>query len=322
MVYVLKQLKHKKLWLSLVIIILLVCLLSVGAGLYFFKVACVPGHKSFLSSSSKVIKKSDPLFKEKTWFNKASKQKWFIKSADNQFKLDANYIPCGKSKKTAIVLPGYMNKKEDMGKYDALFHELGYNTLTPDPRAQGKSEGKYIGYGWPEKEDVKKWINYLLEKKGSNQKIVVYGLSMGAATAMMVSGLKLPKQVGAFIEDCGYTSVKDEIEHEAGVLYKMPAFPRFPLVEVLSGITKIKVGYYMGEASSVNQLHKNYRPMLFIHGSRDNFVPTKMVYANYQATKGPKEIWVAAGAKHARSFEMHPKTYRHKVQAFLTKYIG
>ena len=316
-----KKLKHKKLWLSSIIIILLVCVLFTGAGYYFFKVACVPGKKSFLSSSSKVIKKSDPLYREKIWFKKTAKQKWYIESADEKFKLDANFIPYKTSNKTAIVLPGYMDTKEDMGEYDALFHQLGYNTLTPDPRAQGKSEGKYIGYGWPEKDDVKKWVSYLLQKYGQNQQVVIYGLSMGAATAMMTSGLKLPHQVKAFVEDCGYTSVKDEIEHEAGVLYNMPAFPRFPLVEILSGINKIKVGYFMGNASSVKQLHKNHRPMLFIHGSRDNFVPTRMVYPNYKATRGPKEIWVAPGAKHAKSFSKHPKEYKRRVAAFLAKYV-
>lgn len=317
----LRQLKHKKLWLSLVIFVLLICMLFTGAGIYFFKMACVPGPKSFLSSSSNVIKKSDPLYKEKTWFKKTAKQKWYIQSADNQYKLAANYIPSRDSKKTVVVLPGYMDTKEDMGEYDALFHELGYNTLTPDPRSQGKSEGKYIGYGWPEKEDVKKWINLLLQKNGSNQQIVVYGLSMGAATAMMVSGLKLPAQVKAFVEDCGYTSVKDEIEHEAKELYSMPAFPRFPLVEILSGINKLKVGYFMAEGSSINQLHKNHRPMLFIHGDKDTFVPTKMVYQNYHATNGPKKLWVTENSKHAKSFSNHPKAYRRHIETFLNKYI-
>ncbi|WEV71335.1 alpha/beta hydrolase [Lactobacillus sp. ESL0785] len=316
-----RQLKHKKLWLSLVSVILLICLLFIGAGCYFFKVACVPGHKSFLSSSSKVIKKSDPLYKQKIWFKKAKKDKWYMKSADNKYRLDANYIPSKDSHKTAVILPGYMNVKEDMGKYDALFHEMGYNTLTPDPRAQGKSQGKYIGYGWVEKADIKKWINLLLAKNGPDQQIVVFGVSMGGATTMMVSGLQLPKQVKAFVEDCGYTSVKDEIEHEAQALYNMPAFPRFPMVEILSGINRIKVGYFLNDGSSIKQLHHNYRPMLFIHGGNDTFVPTKMVYRNYQATKGPKELWVAPKSKHADSFADHPQTYKAHVKSFLAKYL-
>nr|WP_280926590.1 alpha/beta hydrolase [Lactobacillus sp. ESL0701] len=299
----------------------MICLLFTGAGFYFFKVACVPGHKSFLSSSSKVLKKSDPLYKQKKWFKQVNKEKWHMQSADDKYRLDANYIPSKHSHKTAIILPGYMNVKEDMGKYDALFHELGYNTLTPDPRAQGKSQGKYIGYGWVEKADVKKWINRVLAKNGQNQQIVVFGVSMGGATTMMVSGLQLPKQVRAFVEDCGYTSVKDEIEHEAKALYNMPAFPRFPMVEILSGINRVKVGYFLKDGSSINQLHQNHRPMLFIHGGNDTFVPTKMVYRNYRATQGPKQLWIAPKSKHANSYEDHPAAYKAHVSQFLAQYI-
>ena len=315
-----KQLKHKKIWFSLLILILLVCMLFVGAGFYFFNLACVPGHKSFINNST-YVKKSDPLYTQKMWYKKQKKQKWYMTSATDNYRLDANYIPDQRSNKTVIILHGYMNNKDKMGAYAALFHRLGYNVLMPDARAQGQSQGKYIGYGWPERCDVKKWTNKLLTKEGRNQKVVLFGVSMGAATAMMTSGLNLPKQVKAIIEDCGYTDVKDEIEHEAKVLYHMPAFPRFPLVEILSGINRIKVGYYLKDGSSVNQLRKNHRPMLFIHGGRDKFVPTRMVYTNYEATKGKKELWIAKKAPHAASYANYPQAYTKHVRNFLNKYV-
>lgn len=37
-----------------------------------------------------------------------------------------------------------------------MFHQQGYNVLLPDARAHGQSQGKYIGYGWPERYDVRK----------------------------------------------------------------------------------------------------------------------------------------------------------------------
>ena len=74
----------------------------------------------------------------------------------------------------------------------------------------------------------------------------------------------------------------------------------------MSGITRIRAGYFLKDGSSINQVAKNKRPMLFIHGAKDTFVPTKMVYQNYKAAAGPKELWVVPGAKHARSFATHP----------------
>lgn len=86
-------------------------------------------------------------------------------SASDNYKLDANYIPKANSNKTAVILHGYMNNKDTMAAYAYLFHKLGYNVLLPDARAHGDSEGKYIGYGWIEKSDVKKWINKVLAKR-------------------------------------------------------------------------------------------------------------------------------------------------------------
>lgn len=311
--------KHKKIGVSVISIIAVIAIAMVGAGFYFFNVACVPGHKNFVSANTLQLKKSDPLYQQKKWYLDSKKQKWYMKSASGNYKLDANYIPDGNSKKTVIILHGYMNNKDTMGPYAALFHKLGYNTLQPDARAQGQSQGKYIGYGWVEKSDVKKWIKQIINRTHA-KKVVIFGVSMGGATAMMTSGEKLPKQVKAVIEDCGYTDVKDEIEHEAKSLYGMPTVPRFPLVEILSGINRVRVGYFLKDGSSINQLKKNTRPILFIHGAKDTFVPTKMVYANYKADHSKKELWLVPGAKHAKSFATHPKAYEEHVKKFLQTY--
>ena len=313
------KIKSKKLEIT-IISILAVCGVFIVAGLYFYKVAVVPGHKSFINNNTRLVK-TDPLYKEKKWYQDVHKQKWTMKSADDNLKLDANYIPASDSKKTVIILHGFMNNKDTMGAYAAMFHRLGYNALMPDARGHGQSEGNYIGYGWREKVDVRKWARKVVKKDGPQSKIVIFGVSMGGATTMMTSGLKMPKQVKAYVEDCGYTNVKDEIEHEAQALYHFPAFPRFPLVEVLSGITRIRAGYFLKDGSSINQVAKNKRPMLFIHGAKDTFVPTKMVYQNYKAAAGPKELWVVPGAKHARSFATHPVEYQKKINDFLSKYV-
>lgn len=312
--------RRKKLGLIISTIIAIICVGLIGAGCYFFNVACVPGHKSFISANSTQVRKSDPLYQQKEWYLKAKKQKWYEKSATGNYRLDANYIPCKNSKKTVIILHGYMNNKNSMGAYAALFHKLGYNVLLPDARAQGQSQGKYIGYGWIEKSDVKKWLKKVVAKTHAKEE-VLFGVSMGGATAMMTSGEKLPHQVKAIIEDCGYTDVKAEIEHEAKALYGMPAVPRFPLVEILSGINRIKVGYFLADGSSVNQLKKNKLPILFIHGAKDTFVPTSMVYQNYHADHSKKSLWVVPGAKHAKSYATHPKAYEQHVAQFLQTYV-
>lgn len=58
-----------------------------------------------------------------------------------------------------------------MGPYAAMFHQMGYNVLMPDARAHGQSQGKYIGYGWPEKYDVRKWVRKLIAEEGKSRRL-------------------------------------------------------------------------------------------------------------------------------------------------------
>lgn len=302
--------------------LLLSSALIAGAGLfaaseYFFKMAMTPFNKK---ADSKKLSGKDPLYRDKVWFRDFPKKNWTLKT-DNGLTLFAQYLD-HQTKKTVILLHGFMSDGDSMGGFAKMFYDFGYNVLIPDARAQGHSEGKYIGYGWVEKDDILHWIYQVIEQVGEDSKIVVMGQSMGGATAMMVSGLLLPPQVKAFIEDCGYSTVKEEINYQAQNLFHMKAFPRFPIIDLVSGINRVKNGFYLKDASSVIQLKKNTRPFLFIHGGKDHFVPTEMVQQNYAATKAPKELWLAPLAGHALSYPMYPKQYRQQVSMFLKKYVG
>lgn len=246
---------------------------------------------------SKKLSGKDPLYRDKVWFKDFPKKKLTLQS-NNGLILFAQYLD-HQAKKTVILLHGFMSDGDSMAGFAKMFYDFGYNVLLPDARAQGRSEGKYIGYGWVEKDDILRWIYQIIEQDGEDSKIVIMGQSMGGATAMMVSGLLLPPQVKAFIEDCGYSTVKEEIEYQAQNLFHMKAFPRFPIIDIVSGINKVKNGFYLKNASAVAQLKKNTRPFLFIHGGKDHFVPTKMVWENYTATTAPKKSgWLRLPVMH------------------------
>lgn len=153
---------------------------------------------------------------------------------------------------------------------------------------------------------------------GGNTQMVVHGISMGAATTMCVSGEKLPTYVKCFVEDCGYTSVWDEFDHE---LHQQFNLPKFPLLNTASTICRLRYGWSFGEASPIKQVAKCKLPMLFIHGDNDDFVPSAMLRPLYEAKKGDKDIYVAKGSKHARAFRDHPDEYIKRVTQFVSRYI-
>lgn len=282
---------------------------------YFFKLAMTPFHKEF---DSKELNGQDPIYPEKVWLQNFKKQSWSLK-VNKKISLFANYLN-HHSDKTVILLHGFMSDGDSMAGFAKMFYDFGFNVLLPDARSHGRSSGKYIGYGWVEKDDIRRWIEKVIARNSQDQKIVVMGHSMGAATTMMVSGLKLPSQVKCFIEDCGYSDVTKEIIHQAQHEVGVPKTVCKPAVKAISGLNKLRNGFFLKNASSIKQLKKNTRPILFIHGAKDNIVPSQMVYENYKAANEPKELWVTPLAGHAQSFSMYKKQYRQKVKVFLDKY--
>ncbi|HGD6706990.1 TPA: alpha/beta hydrolase [Streptococcus agalactiae] len=294
-------------------IVVILFLISVAASFYFFHVAQVRDDKSFISNGQR--KPGNSLYAYDKSFDKLLKQK--IEMTNQNIKQVAWYVPAAKkTHKTAVVVHGFANSKENMKAYGWLFHKLGYNVLMPDNIAHGESHGQLIGYGWNDRENIIKWTEMIVDNNPSSQ-ITLFGVSMGGATVMMASGEKLPSQVVNIIEDCGYSSVWDELKFQAKEMYGLPAFP---LLYEVSTISKIRAGFSYGQASSVEQLKKNNLPALFIHGDKDNFVPTSMVYDNYKATAGKKELYIVKGAKHAKSFETEPEKYEKRISSFLKKY--
>lgn len=221
--------------------------------------------------------------------------------------------------KTAIIVHGYTDNATGMMRLGYMYHkQLGYNILLPDLHYSGLSEGDTFQMGWFDRKDVIQWMKVANAIYGGNTQMVVHGISMGAATTMMVSGEPQPEYVKCFIEDCGYTSVWDEFSHVFKRDYKLPAFP---LLHLSSQLCKWMYGWSFQEASSVNQVKKCTLPMFFIHGDKDDYVPTWMVYKLYEAKPEPKECWIVPEAAHDDSYRMYKETYTEKVKQFTDKYI-
>lgn len=290
----------------------------VGASFYFYNMTVARGKKSFIGAP-KALTTDDPLYTQNHWYQTAKKYRWTETAADANFKLVANYIPATRAtKKTVVLVHGFASSKEQMGGYAGMFHQLGYNVLVPDDRAQGASGGKAMSYGYFESRDYLKWINQVIARQGKQSQIVLFGVSMGGATTMIASGLKTPTQLKAYIEDCGYTTADDEIRYQARQMYNLPYWP---LVPMTSAVTRLRAGFSFKDADAVSAVKKNHKPMLFIHGGADTFVPTKMVYQVYHADAGPKQLLVVPGAKHAAALSHNPQLYQATVKRFLTQYF-
>ena len=221
--------------------------------------------------------------------------------------------------KTAVLVHGYEGNAIRMLMIGYLYNnKLGYNIFLPDLQDHGLSGGPAIQMGWKDRLDVLQWMNIANRLYGGNTQMVVHGISMGAATTMMLSGEPQQPFVKCFVEDCGYTSVWDEFSFQ---LKDMFGLPQFPLMYTTSWLCNAKYGWNFREASSLNQVRKCSLPMFFIHGDDDTYVPTWMVYPLYEAKSDPKELWIVPGATHAMSYKDYPQEYTERVKKFIEKYI-
>ena len=234
-------------------------------------------------------------------------------------KMHAVYAPAAdpqNARGTAIVIHGWTDNHLSFMCLARMYRDsLNYNVFVPDLFYHGLSEGDHTQMGWFDRLDVENMIP-MAHDIFPGDFMVIHGVSMGAATTMMVSGDSTPDYVKAFVEDCGYSSVWNQFANNLKTDFHLPTFP---VLNSASYVCGKKYGWDFKEASSVDQLKKNTKPMLFIHGENDDFVPTAHVYSNYEATQGYKELWIAPGSAHARSYLDHPAEYTAHVRAFLNK---
>lgn len=312
----------KKLFWILVSLVIIILGALTGGSFYLLDFSLKPENRGKDIDSSYVYMFNEYPYLE-SWVDSLQKgcflKDTFITGHDNT-RLHAYYIAApDTTDATAVIVHGYTDNAVRMFMIGHLYNkELGYNVLLPDLHYSGLSGGDHFQMGWYDRLDVLQWMDVANDIFGDSTQMVVHGISMGAATTMMVSGEKQKPFVKCFVEDCGYTSVWDEFSHELKELYGLP---EFPVLYFANRLCKLKYGWDFKDASSVEQVRKCVHPMLFIHGDKDDFVPTWMVYDVYDAKPMPKELWIVPDAAHAVSYRDNRDAYVERVRQFTEKYI-
>ena len=219
-----------------------------------------------------------------------------------------------------IGLHGYTS--EGLGSFASharFFHDQGFDVLILDLRAHGKSEGDYIGFGVLDRFDCLDWISYVEKRFDSQKRILLHGTSMGAATALMTLGFEeLPDSVKGVVSDCAYTSPYDVFSH---ILKRDYHLPPFPIMNINNAMCRKKAGYGFSDYSTLTALKQTDRPVLFIHGEADNFVPVWMSRKNAEACVSPHDLVLIPNAGHGASYYENIPLYEEAELHFIAKYI-
>ncbi len=257
------------------------------------------------------------LDKTKEWLADAACRKLINKSDDGYTLVAKEFFARENSHKWVLILHGYTGWKEEMYPFAHWYYEQGFHVLVPDLRCQGESEGDFIGMGWTDHFDCMLWLDYILSQD-SNAEIAIHGQSMGAATALIMSGDSLPPNVKAVVSDCAYTDAYSMFGEKITEWFHLPAFP---FVDTACLILKLRGGYDLQDASAINAVRKSSVPTLFIHGEQDAMISVQMSEDLYNAAHCPKELLIVEGAGHAQAQDKNPELYYRTIKTFIDTYF-
>lgn len=194
-----------------------------------------------------------------------------------------------------------------------LAQELGHNALIVDQRAHGRSGGTTITFGVKERRDCLSWIEYALQRFGPDTKVLLSGISMGAATVLMAAQFPLPDNVAGIIADSPYTT-PGAIIRKVCTDAKLPARLLYPFI-LLSALLFGR--FRLWDASAVKAVAQTRVPILLIHGEDDRFVPIQMSRELFDACASAKTLHTFPDAGHGLSFIADPARYRRITREFV-----
>ncbi len=259
------------------------------------------------------------------------------KSGEELQKQDLKTVEC--IARDGAVLIGHYMKHPDPKRLIIAFHgwradwhrdfspiwtfwQEACSVIFVEQRANGESGGEYLGYGTLERFDAVSWIERAKEltdwekrKKETGKGLPLYlaGVSMGAATVLLASGLSLPEGVSGILADCGFTSMEAIWDTVMKNKFKLPAPVRAAELRYLRHCIR-KTGGQL--CSTLDAMDVCRTPVFFTHGAEDHFVPVSMTQENYERCKAPKKLYIGPDAGHGQCYYFNPEAYRKEQEEF------
>lgn len=230
---------------------------------------------------------------------------------------DDNNESLGEKIKIMILVHGITWSKYSSIKYADMFIRNGFKVLIYDHRNHGLSGKAPTTMGYYEKYDLKKVIDWCYQTYGQDIHIATHGESMGSATVL--AHLEIDDRPEFVIADCGYSDLTRLLEYQLMRRYHLPSFPFVP---VAAKLVKMRAGFNIKDVSPIKIVTNTDKPILFVHGDSDDYVPTYMGKEMFESKKDKKELYIAPNAKHAEALVKNIKEYEKVVNEFLNKYFN
>ena len=216
-------------------------------------------------------------------------------------------------KGTVILLHGISTCKETQFARAAILANAGYNSIALDLRAHGESEGEFCTFGYYEKYDIKAVVDTVLHRTESAP-VGIWGASLGGAIALQSMQVD-PRIAFGIVESTFDEFEKVAIEYGADLMLGIKS----------EWLTR----HVIGKSGNIAQFDPQSvkpvvsaaaidRPILFMHGDRDDKIPIEFNRRNFEAVPSAQKQWITVeGARHSDLWRRQGGRLRDSVQVFL-----
>lgn len=251
-------------------------------------------------------------------YNKAAydalrKEEFSVPSSEGKI-YGTHYVGDPDSRHVMVISHGVAVNKYNSIKYMNVFLELGFNVVLYDQRRHGLSDGKSITYGYQERHDLARVIQWTKERYDYDLKLGVHGESMGAATVLLYAGT-VEDGADFYIADCPYSDFAEQVAYRLKVQFRLPRQVFLPAAELI--VRKLD-GYRFRDVSPIHSVANIEKPVLFISSLPDSYIPVQMTKDLYDRKRsGYKHLHLFEKGDHAMSLADNKQEYEQVVKQFL-----
>lgn len=238
-------------------------------------------------------------------------------TAADGVRLSGWLLPSHDKHVTLIFSHGLFRSRRELLERAVDLWRLGYGALLYDARNHGDSGAAHVTLGYDERLDAEAAVRYLRDELHSSDKVVLFGISMGAMTALLAAA-ETP-EVAAVISDSSYLNFRDTSDHHINLFMHLPAFPLANEIRALMEWRGKFDGDKLDALDAVRRLGE--RPAMFIAAANDPRMPPDIAQKLYDTSASDKrQLLVIDGPGsevHGHAYQADPKRYINEVAAFL-----
>lgn len=205
------------------------------------------------------------------------------------------WLPCqsGPSDRTVVVCHGLGAGKSNQLILAAAFAAEGFNALIFDFRGHGASGGQLSSFGNAERRDVRAAVDWARSNRpAESARLYGAGVSMGAAA--LLAAAADDERVEAVVAFSSF----DRLDALAGDVARRtfsPPFDRYMAAAVVP-LASLHAGTDLASFAPAEAIGRLWpRPVLVVHGGRDEVIPFARGRALYRAAAFPRQkLWLPA----------------------------